>query len=428
MIDWKSTFNIVFVTAALALIVFLLISTIVVAVKGKRKCGAFDVILRIVATLAFIGSTAMFVFAILAMLDGDFCVAIVDGVPLLVAWNSVTVLPMPELFVFLSATIGSEISAVLFVCSLVALICDCLIANKKTDKAEPNADKVPPAKKSPEQLKAEAEIARIKRLGDAAVKKADAAVKSQERIVQKQEPEAEEQEIDSVERPTAEAPDWREEQDSRNAEFVGVKDEYDEFDNFDSEFDEAEGAYSDASAAEHSADADYEEDTYADADYEEDTYIENGDDIGERETPPDDVRSDEPKNVENESYGGQDLRDVEPDRDIYIPEMQTYVRRGTQRVKSAAPSATARAAQKSKATAESKHAVGNRSSDKKPSDARKPSGKSESIPDAKKLPLTRRYVILDRRNAVNMFGEYLKERNKADKDKLTSSINTIIIE
>ena len=50
------------------------------------------------------------------------------------------------------------------------------------------------------------------------------------------------------------------------------------------------------------------------------------------------------------------------------------------------------------------------------------------MPEEKKLPVTRRYVILDRRNAVNMFGEYLRERNKAEKEKLQSSINTIIIE
>ena len=53
---------------------------------------------------------------------------------------------------------------------------------------------------------------------------------------------------------------------------------------------------------------------------------------------------------------------------------------------------------------------------------------AQTEPDGKKLPVTRRYVILDRRNAVNMFGEYLKERNQADKDKLKSSLNTIIIE
>ncbi|MDE7464021.1 MAG: hypothetical protein K2M48_03235 [Clostridiales bacterium] len=47
--------------------------------------------------------------------------------------------------------------------------------------------------------------------------------------------------------------------------------------------------------------------------------------------------------------------------------------------------------------------------------------------DPKKLPVTKRYVILDRTNAVNIFSNYLKEREQSEKDKLESSINTIII-
>ncbi len=47
--------------------------------------------------------------------------------------------------------------------------------------------------------------------------------------------------------------------------------------------------------------------------------------------------------------------------------------------------------------------------------------------DDRRLPVNKRYIILDRKSAVNMFNEYLKERDRADKDKLESNINTIIL-
>ncbi len=47
--------------------------------------------------------------------------------------------------------------------------------------------------------------------------------------------------------------------------------------------------------------------------------------------------------------------------------------------------------------------------------------------DAKKLPVTRRYVIIDRTSAVNIFNEYLKERDRAEKDKIESMVSTIIL-
>ncbi len=55
-------------------------------------------------------------------------------------------------------------------------------------------------------------------------------------------------------------------------------------------------------------------------------------------------------------------------------------------------------------------------------------GKNGGSPgENKRLPVNRRYVIIDRHSAVNMFGKYLKERDVENKDKLESSINTIII-
>lgn len=41
--------------------------------------------------------------------------------------------------------------------------------------------------------------------------------------------------------------------------------------------------------------------------------------------------------------------------------------------------------------------------------------------------MTRRHVIMNRSNVVNMFSEYLKSRNEEEKERLEGSINTIII-
>lgn len=172
MLNWSSIFNIAFVSALAALIVFFLVSTIVVAAKGKRKCNAFDVILRILSTLVFIASVAMLAAAVLTMISGSFGIAIVADVPLLVVGESVTELPLPELFVALSSSIGLMLVALLFICSLAALIVDCLVANKTTKKV-----KKQPVQKTPEQLKREAELEKIRRIGEDAVKRADHAAK-----------------------------------------------------------------------------------------------------------------------------------------------------------------------------------------------------------------------------------------------------------
>ena len=57
----------------------------------------------------------------------------------------------------------------------------------------------------------------------------------------------------------------------------------------------------------------------------------------------------------------------------------------------------------------------------------KSAAKESAATDNKSLPMGRRYVIIDRRSAVNIFSDYLKERDKQDKDKLESSINKIIL-
>lgn len=66
-----------------------------------------------------------------------------------------------------------------------------------------------------------------------------------------------------------------------------------------------------------------------------------------------------------------------------------------------------------------------------------PKAKSRTIvrsPEAKEarpveggLPMSRRHVLMNRRNVVNMFSEYLNSKSEKEKAKIESSINTIII-
>ena len=43
------------------------------------------------------------------------------------------------------------------------------------------------------------------------------------------------------------------------------------------------------------------------------------------------------------------------------------------------------------------------------------------------LPIKKRHVLLNRRNVVNMFSDYLKSKSEDEKARIESSINTIII-
>lgn len=506
MIDWNSTFNIVFVAVSLALVLFLLVSTIVVAVKGKRKCNAFDVILRILSTLVFIGSTAMFAAAVLCMLNGPLSIAVTEKAAMLFAWEKAIELPLPELFAMLATQIGLMLVAVLFLLGLVALICDCLIANKKKEKAAP-------VQKTPEQRKMEAEIARINKIADIAVKKADVAAKSQDKTAEAKSPAANE---------TAEPEpdfDWRTETPAQQAprEFVGVKDNYDEFDSFDvdesetdaadeqNDFEEnAEGAEQSEASETEELEKPYETEEGAPEQTEEQAYTyeqeqgEKAADNFEPESEPEEYVSDEQERIdeeyaeqedsveetadeqvedkteeseeyyaeddgelsEDDTYASDNADDddfdappydetsrreaIEPDRSIYIPGMRTYTRQEPhaksvppQRGKAQRQDPAPKPAQKTKSTATkpaaekttkkptAKKSTSTKSTDK--TNAAKKAGAKVEIPAEKKLPLNRRYVIIDRHNAVNLFGEYLKERSKAEKDRLTSSINTIII-
>ncbi|MDE7395806.1 MAG: hypothetical protein K2M95_06785 [Clostridiales bacterium] len=72
--------------------------------------------------------------------------------------------------------------------------------------------------------------------------------------------------------------------------------------------------------------------------------------------------------------------------------------------------------------------------------ATKPQTKSPQVGAAKKrataktvepeetgLPLTRKYIILNRRSAASVFNDYLNQKREQEKAEITGSLNTIII-
>lgn len=461
MLDFSKIFNIVFVSVCVALLLLLLISVIVVAAKGKRKAGVGDVLLRIVSALVLVVSTVMVACAVLAMLsqDGSMYIAIAekDGVAaaVLVMGGKITELPIPELFVALSTVIGFGLSAVLFILSLTTLIVDCLVANKKDDKKQ-KAGKDTAVKKTPEQIKREKELERIRRIGESAVRKTS-SVASAEKAEKTETPAADNKTTDNAqeypETPEEDDFDWRtapSEPKKEQAGFVGIKeDESDSFDSFDT-FDEPaqdgeaqsqeeeqdyaeesvdEQAYADEEGAEEAREEIYYDDdekyTLDDTAEESEAYAEPQEEVIDNSTIEEEQAYDEPiveQAHENEEQPinavEKDGNEIEPDRGIYIPKIRTVTPKQKPEVKKATAKKPTARKPASKPAKPKKSGSG---SEQKPAVA-------TNIPPEKKLPVTRRYVILDRHNAVNMFGEYLKERNQAEKDKLTSSINTIIIE
>lgn len=543
MLDFSKIFNIVFVSVCAALLLLLLISVIVVAAKGKRKCGAGDVLLRILSTLVLIASAAMLACSILTMLntvDGSMCIVAVQEGNVTTAYlamgGEITKLPFPELFVALSTVIGFGLAAVLFILSLTALIVDCLVANKKDGKKDKNKKKEPAVKKSPEQLKREAELERIRCIGESAVRKTERVAEKAEKTEKTEKPQNEVGDTQSAPEQTEDeqepAVDWRSQPAEEKHSFVGLKDEgddsFDSFDTFDDEqpadvgaedYEQAENEPAEEAveeAAEQSDEYDAENGEYAEEQSDEyteevtDEYAaENGDEYAEEyaeqqatdEQPVEDIYYDEDEQytyddgaqaeegyeqAEDELVDGEDnydyaqtdeqpideyeqadeqpadefdegvseqptdeyeqasseqpvdiaeeveriletpTDDIEPDRGIYIPEIRTVTPRATETT-AAAQKPTAQKSPVKKPPSKATRPIKPKKSGSTGASQR-PAGVGGKIPPEKKLPVTRRYVILDRHNAVNMFGEYLKERNQAEKDKLKSSINTIIIE
>lgn len=534
MLDWSKLFNIVFVTTALALIMFFIVSTIVVAVKGKRKCNAFDVILRIVASIVLIAAAGMFACSVLTMLKGDFRISFTVGadgadgaiVPVFVMGAKPTELPLADLFVALATTVGSQLAALLLICSLVALIVDCLVANKKADK--PAKAKANNKDKSPEQIKRDLELEKIRRIGESAVKKTNAAASGKNRetteSVSRNVDQSSEEQTQAASQPdwsnspngdgnvaegaqadvtesientetteTTETAEYNEYTESveTDGEVYDEQSEYvDEYqadrtdevietddatetvevegedtedldafiDEFFAEDGEQQTEVEDGEVAEYADDEQNEqvEDTDEQSDDDEAWYAQGNE--GEYTDEIDDAQTNEAQSESAESverseaerYQSADDENIEPNRDIYIPQMRTVVKdkaeseTTTVTTVSVEQKTAVRTTESAKradvaSVAASKQSGGKRAaqtSDGAKRGAAKNAGKGAAkskkskaeIPAEKKLPVTRRYVILDRRNAVNMFGEYLKDRKQSDKDKLKSSINTIIIE
>ena len=542
MLDWSKLFNIVFVATALALIMFFIVSTIVVAVKGKRKCNAFDVILRIVASIVLIAAAGMFACSVLTMLKGDFRISFTVGadgaiVPVFVMGAKPTELPLAYLFVALATTVGSQLAALLLICSLVALIVDCLVANKKADK--PAKAKANNKDSSPEQIKRDLELEKIRRIGESAVKKTNAAASGKNR-------ETTESVSRNVEQSPAEQtqsesqPDWREQQPQHSTEFVGLNNDNadDGFDSFDDDFTDggdttAEDAQADVTESventettetteysEYSESVETDDEVYDEqSEYVDEYQADQTDEVIETDSATDTVEGEDTEDLDafideffaedgepaesdgerqseveddevteyadaeqteqvediDEQSGddeawyaqgnegeytdevdaaqtdeGADDENIEPNRDIYIPQMRTVVKdkaesetttvttvsveqktavRTTESAKRADVASVAASKQSGGKRAAQTSGGAKRGAAKNAGKSAAKSKKTKAeIPAEKKLPVTRRYVILDRRNAVNMFGEYLKDRKQSDKDKLKSSINTIIIE
>ena len=542
MLDWSKLFNIVFVATALALIMFFIVSTIVVAVKGKRKCNAFDVILRIVASIVLIAAAGMFACSVLTMLKGDFRISFTVGadgaiVPVFVMGAKPTELPLADLFVALATTVGSQLAALLLICSLVALIVDCLVANKKADK--PAKAKANNKDSSPEQIKRDLELEKIRRIGESAVKKTNAAASGKNR-------ETTESVSRNVEQSPAEQtqsesqPDWREQQPQHSTEFVGLNNDNadDGFDSFDDDFTDggdttAEDAQADVTESventettetteysEYSESVETDDEVYDEqSEYVDEYQADQTDEVIETDSATDTVEGEDTEDLDafideffaedgepaesdgerqseveddevteyadaeqteqvediDEQSGddeawyaqgnegeytdevdaaqtdeGADDENIEPNRDIYIPQMRTVVKdkaesetttvttvsveqktavRTTESAKRADVASVAASKQSGGKRAAQTSGGAKRGAAKNAGKSAAKSKKTKAeIPAEKKLPVTRRYVILDRRNAVNMFGEYLKDRKQSDKDKLKSSINTIIIE
>lgn len=511
--DWSKLENIIFVAVSAVIALFLFITVFFVISKGKHKTRAIDILLRIVSVLTLIASAVLFVAAVFAELDGDYKIVISHDEPLLATLMLGTTaieLPAPQLFVTLATTTGHEIVIGLFIIALVALISDCMLAKRKHGgakvKPEKKSAETKSSDKSAEALKRAAELEKIKRLGDAAVKKTNSAASAQAAAPEPQpsdkpdvaapaEPSAAD-EPDWLKAATDDG-DWRASEKSDNAEFVGLSgiedadpdfdtfddvpdpaaekpwyedgaersdavdtaapptDEFGEFDAFDA-FDEFEQTadpdipndtdLSDADALERNDEYDVEDgagsdptDEY-DADnaggafdptdeYDAQAYDSEDRDglegIAEEEPYSDDAVDEAGEPEDDAEAAWTDIDDqavpntagdaIEPDRNIYIPTMRTIER------------AQKPPARREPTTDRRTPSAAKNSAPKKSAPAAKSKSGGKKSPDPKALPVTRRYVILDRTSAVNIFSDYLKARDKADKDKLESSISTIII-
>ncbi len=489
--DWSKTENIIFVSVVGAAILFFLATAIAVIAKGKRTCKAGDVLLRIASSLAFACSVVMLACVVLSQLTGGYRID-VTAEPTLYFGSRTVVLPIPRLFEALATSVGSSLVTGITVVSLIALVCDCLLANKKAHKAnvaQPQSSE----NEKPAQLSTDESV------GDATAENSQTAseVRSEPDTVERQDPV--EQSTETTDDVLSDAAavdndnvavndaDYGEIVDEdREVPEPALGDEEKPWYNEDGEFDldgNAEGNVesnadefeSDEPTAEtddrpiesetksnvsetetQSVDTLYDdtEYTYDEASVEQEQEPElvskqdRQDDLETfYESEPNSEREPE---TETREYGAADVRDEvetehdddmargdreleeflkeswEPDRDIYIPEIRTVARgkSDTQRAQSGKSKA-----QRSKSGSAKSKTDATKPSAKKPNKrgGAKTVAKESAATDNKSLPMGRRYVIIDRRSAVNIFSDYLKERDKQDKDKLESSINKIIL-
>lgn len=501
MPDFSVTFNIVF-TAALGMLALFFFGALVgVAAKGKRKCGGFDVFLRIFSAVCFAASVALLFVAVLTKTPEGFRISLGENTATLDAFGAeVDISSLYPVVLLMSAGLVATLVAALFALSLAALIVDCNVANKKTVKP-----KVTNSAKTPEQRRIAAELAKIRAIGDSAVRRTSAVAEENaaktdaersEKPIKKQAPVQAEKPV-HTETPahsdtTEQIPEKPASTDYGNGGvFVGLHDnndsdpDFDTFDSFDSFVEEEKAAAASdeyetfdsvdeftqtepepepaedftRSTSEATDDTAYSEraydepepETYADG-YDEQTYgdeeaYEDGEQEGENyddgqgdesesETYADEDDFAAPEQEEREDIGYDDDEAfsqgdaTEPDRNIYFPKTRVITRRAPEPAakKSASPRSPQKSGGTSASTSKPASKPAAKPAAKKP---QAPTGRarkaSESGAPDRKLPVNRRYVILDRRNVVNMFGEYLKERDGEDKDKLRSSINTIII-
>lgn len=484
--------SIIFLAVAGALAAFFLVSVFVVVAKGKRKCGAFDIVLRIVAAVVLFVSAIALTASVMTALDGPFSINAETSV--ITLWSFTATLPLPELFVILSAALGRNMCIVVVLLSMLALVCDCLIANAKTKKPEK-------VKKSAEEIKRQAQIDKIRSLGASAVKKtgeaASNASSSEEKASDVENEKADAQNEDEPEF------DWRVSSapEKKEKEFIGIgnssdddfglteeseeaqsdeykeydeptEEVYDESDETNDEADKADGfeSYADDDETETDGEPDeftsQDEDGFEKSEYEEvvntadpDKDIKDDEDeepwyaLGGDKAEPFETEEvvetnsrdrDYEENEREQAYSAAPAAEPyaereEVNRDIYIPKMRVIERsRAEKPAEPKKQKPTVKSAAKTAGKTTAKKPAENRQTAKRArKPAEKPTVKAVNPPtkSAKKsdtavnrsLPVTRKYVILDKTSAVNIFSDYLKERDKDEKNKLESSISTIII-
>lgn len=491
--DFTKIENIIFVSVLGALCALFLASVIAVAAKGKRKCRAVDVVLRFFAVLVFIAAAVLFTCSIMIDLSGSFRIDLSDAQAVMVVSGWSYELPLVPMFAALATVVGRYLALGLAVLALLAFIVDCALANKKDKKA----DKKAAAKKSPEQIKREQDIARIRKLANAAVEKSNTAVAAEARAEETAKADdGATEENEKVDEAAEDNFDWRVDNNDvpKHTEFVGIH-ENDADDNFDTFDDTPEDEDAQVKSEQNEEDfveedlveeeiveesfeenidepveepiedgeeeqaeefVDEETDEHIDEEDEEPTdevpFYEEGSYVPEDDQEEENAPASDNTDVDNDSVaetafteptddntrGGYDYSDV--DRDFYIPGIRTYVRSAPEPKKAAKAPEEKPAPKKKPATQTKKSTSTTRkpAAKKSTATAKKPAEKptntntgaaqkQNKTAAGDRLPVNRRYVIIDRSSAVNAFSDYLKERDKTEKDKLTSSINKIII-